>query len=220
MDWSPIQQHYERTLREHGPNHKGVDWPRPEDLEARFATQLEVLAAAANVTRPVLLDLGCGPGLLLDFLRATDRLGAVEYRGVDISAAMVEAANERWPGYAFEERDILKDPLADRSVDVVIANGVLTERVGIERADMVAMAEALVTAAFRAARVGIAFNVMSKHVEWERDDLFHWGFDEVAAFVTRDVSRHVRIRADYGLYEYTFFVWREAQAPTSLGVFA
>ena len=71
-------------------------------------------------------------------------------------------------------------PLPPESVDVVVMNGVLTERQGIPRPRMVELAEALVAAAFRAARHGIAFNAMSRHVDWEREDLFHWGFDEVA----------------------------------------
>ena len=58
--------------------------------------------------------------------------------------------------------------------------------------------------------VGVAFNVMSKLVDWERDDLFHWGFDEMAAAVGGRLSRHIRIRADYGLYEYTVYVYRQA----------
>ena len=42
---------------------------------------------------------------------------------------------------------------------------------------------------------------------------------EVAAFLKRDVSRHFAFRADYGLYEYTCFVWREPQraAPRAAG---
>jgi hypothetical protein len=108
----------------------------------------------------------------------------------------------------FQARDILTDPLPPQSVDVVIMNGVLTERQGIPRERMVAMAEALVSAAYGAARYGVAFNAMSRHVDWERDDLFHWGFDEVAAFLKRDLTPHVAFRADYGLYEFTAFAWR------------
>jgi hypothetical protein len=126
---------------------------------------------------------------------------------------MVAAAQARWPGVAFEARDIIADPLQSGSVDVVVMNGVLTERRGIPRERMVEMAEAIVTAAFRAARHGVVFNAMSKHVDWEREDLFHWGFDEVAAFLTRDVSRHIAIRADYGLYEFSAFAWRRPRRP-------
>jgi hypothetical protein len=52
---------------------------------------------------------------------------------------------------------------------------------------------------------------MSHHVDWQRDDLFHLPFDTLAAFLRTEVSRHFLFRADYGLYEYTVYVYREAR---------
>jgi len=49
---------------------------------------------------------------------------------------------------------------------------------------------------------------MSKHVDWEREDLFHLPFDVLARFLTRMVTRNFVIRNDYGLYEYTTYVYR------------
>jgi SAM-dependent methyltransferase len=218
-DWLPLQRHYERCLAKSGATPLGVDWPNGRDLEERFAVQLDVLAAVpAGPALPRLLDLGCGPGLLLNYLTAAGRANTVEYLGIDISPAMIALARERWPNEVLEARDILTDPLPPQSVDVVIMNGVLTERQGIPRERMVAMAEALVSAAYRAARYGVAFNAMSRHVDWERDDLFHWGFDEVAAFLKRDLTPNVAFRADYGLYEFTAFAWRyPKRAPQSAG---
>ena len=213
LDWLPLQRHYEACLERAGASPAGVDWPNAADLATRFETQLAVLPALPGAGPPELLDLGCGPGLLLDYLAATDRLATVRYRGIDLSPAMVAAAQARWPGAVFEARDILRNPLPPQSVDAVVMNGVLTERQAIPRPRMVAMAEAVVTAAFAAARHGIVFNAMSRHVDWERDDLFHWGFDEVAAFLTRSVTRHIALRADYGLYEFTAFAWRSPQRP-------
>lgn len=217
-DWLPLQTHYERCLRQHGASPSGVDWPNAADLEARFATQLTVLSGIGKTGEPPLvLDIGCGPGLLLDWLATTGQADRIRYHGVDISSAMVEAARARWPHHFFEVRDIVSSPLPPASVDVAIMNGVLTERRGISREDMIAMAESLVLAAFQASRHGIAFNAMSRHVDWEREDLFHWGYDEVASFLTRSVSRHIAFRADYGLYEFTAFAWRDAQRPEALG---
>jgi hypothetical protein len=54
----------------------------------------------------------------------------------------------------------------------------------------------------------MAFNVMSKHVDWERDDLFHLPFDELGRWLVSSISRNFVIRADYGLYEYTTYVYR------------
>ena len=57
-------------------------------------------------------------------------------------------------------------------------------------------------------RKGLAFNVMSKHVDWERDDLFHVPMDRVAALMHRLAGRNVTLRADYGLYEYTCYGYK------------
>ena len=160
-----------------------------------------------------LLDLGCGPGLLLDYLEATGGRRGIAYQGIDLSPRMIAAARSRWPNENFSVRDIMTDPLPEQSVDYVIANGVLTARCSVERSKMVRLAQQLITAAFQSARMGIAFNVMSAHVDWERDDLFHWQFDEVAAFLKKAVSRHFVFRFDYGLYEFTTYVWRNPQRP-------
>ena len=181
-----------------------------------FATLLSVLDGTATLPRPVTLDLGCGPGLMLDYLRATRRLENIEYRGIDLSPVMVDAARARWPDQDLSCRDVIEEPLPEQSVDFVIMNGVLTEKQTLSHDAMVDMARTLVTAAFKAARVGIAFNAMSRHVEWERPELFHWGFDDVGAFLCERVSRNFAFRADYGLYEYTALVWRTPRRPPAL----
>ncbi len=56
----------------------------------------------------------------------------------------------------------------------------------------------------------MAFNVMSKHVDWEREDLFHLPFDTLAEFLKKELTRNFVFRNDYGLYEYTTYVYREA----------
>lgn len=216
LHWGRLVQHYERCFVENGSTPAGVDWPNAADLEARFATQLAVLKGVETGKRPRLLDIGCGPGLLLDYLAAIGVLDKIDYCGVDLSAKMIDAAKVRWPGFDFSVRDICKDPFPDQSFDIAIMNGVLTERLGLAPAEMTRMAQAIVLSAFNAVRAGIAFNVMNKHVDWERDDLFYWEFDSVAAFLKADVTRHFGFRADYGLYEFTAFAWRQPQRPQPL----
>lgn len=211
MDKSPpadvLLAQYEACFLEHGRTPLGVNWPNAVDLDRRFDVMLGVLRPEPH--RPSLLDLGCGPGLLLDHLEVIGRREAIDYSGIELSELMLQAARRQWPGYDFRRRDIVREPLAARSFDYVILNGVLTWRPSVPRAEMVDYALDLLAAAFEAARVGIAFNVMSKLVDWERDDLFHWGFDEMATAVAARLSRHLTIRADYGLYEYTVYVYRE-----------
>jgi hypothetical protein len=83
-----------------------------------------------------------------------------------------------------------------------------TERRGLSFDEMVDYFEATVTRLFIRTRIGIAFNVISKHVEWEREDLFHVPFDVLASTLVRDVSRKLTFRHDYGLFGYTTYVYR------------
>ena len=87
-------------------------------------------------------------------------------------------------------------------------NGVFTEKRGLTFDEMLAYFQRMLIAVFSKARLGIAFNVMSKHVDWERDDLFHLPFDTLARFLTASMTRNFVIRNDYGLYEYTTYVYR------------
>ncbi len=205
-----LVEHYEQCFLEHGRTPKGVDWPNQADLNTRFEVMLGVVRPGDE--QPSLLDLGCGPGLLLDYLEQTGRLDQVDYSGLELSEPMLAAARARWPGYWFVRQDILAEPMPSQVVDYVILNGVLTERRGLPREQMADYAADLLAAAFHSARIGLAFNVMSPLVDWERDDLFHWGFDEMGRAVSKRLSRHIRIRADYGLYEYTVYVYREPGA--------
>jgi SAM-dependent methyltransferase len=213
IGWGAIVRHYEKCLAKHGVSLAGVDWPNGLDLSARFGVMLEIMAEAGE--RPELLDLGCGPGFVLDYLAATGGADRVRYHGIDLSNAMIDVARARWPMHDFSCRDIVAMPLPEQSVDVVIMNGVLTERVSLTVEAMTKLAQALVAAAFRVARIGIAFNVMNAHVDWQRDDLFHWPFDALADFLKREVSRNYAFRADYGLHEYTCFVRRRPRRPAS-----
>ena len=55
---------------------------------------------------------------------------------------------------------------------------------------------------------GVAFNVMSKAVDWEREDLFHLPADLLIDFLTKKLTRNFIIRNDYGLYEYTTYIYK------------
>jgi hypothetical protein len=66
----------------------------------------------------------------------------------------------------------------------------------------------LITLMFSKTQRGLAFNVMSKAVEWERDDLFHLSADVLINFLTKHLTRNFVIRNDYGLYEYTTYIYR------------
>ena len=87
-------------------------------------------------------------------------------------------------------------------------NGVFTEKREMTYDEMFAYFRQMIKKAYSLCNRGIAFNVMSKDVDWERDDLFHLPLSELSHFLTGEISRNFIIRNDYGLYEYTTYLYR------------
>jgi SAM-dependent methyltransferase len=205
---------YDLGVAERGFTLSGIGWPNPADLATRFETLFSAVDLLRySRERPLrLLDVGCGPAFLLDYLAANDLIDQVDYTGVDISEPLVEHARARWPGRRFERRDLRDEPFADGAFDYAVICGVFGGRCGLSHHDMRALTEATLTSLWPAVAEGLSFNVMSKHVDWERDDLFHWPLDDIMAFCKAKLSRHVAMRLDYGLWETAVFV-RKAPSP-------
>jgi len=204
-----IIEHYEQCLAEHGDSHLGVDWPNAEDAETRYRVMLDLVRPAPGPPT-TLLDFGCGAAHLYDYLARHNRTD-LRYIGVDASAEFIGLSRRKFPLASFHCTDVLADDTPLPESDYIVMNGVLTEKRGLSFDEMFAYMSRLLPRVFEFARIGLAFNVMSHHVDWERDDLFHVPFDALAAFLKTNLSRHFMFRADYGLYEYTAYVYREPQ---------
>ena len=53
---------------------------------------------------------------------------------------------------------------------------------------------------------------MSKEVDWERNDLFHVPVNLLTKYICNYLSKDYVIRHDYGLYEYTIYVYKKKRA--------
>lgn len=201
-----IIEHYESCLAKHGDSHLGVDWPKAQDAETRYRVMLDVIRRPHTGTWR-LLDFGCGASHLYEYILANGIQG-IEYTGLDLSPKFVELSRKKFPKNRYVCADILEEPEAVPAFDYIVMNGVFTEKRGLEFEEMLAYFERTVRAAFAKTERGLAFNVMSKHVDWEREDLFHLPFDTLAQFLIRKLTRNFVIRNDYGLYEYTTYVYR------------
>jgi SAM-dependent methyltransferase len=202
-----IVAHYESCLERHGDTHLGVDWPKKEDAETRYQVMLELIRREDEARTVRLLDFGCGASHLYEHIVASG-IKNIAYSGLDVSEKFVELSRRKFPENDYYCVDLLADDAAIPHFDYVVMNGVFTEKGALAFEEMFSYLKRLVKNVFQVAEVGIAFNVMSKHVDWERDDLFHLPFDLLAAFLKQELTRNFVIRNDYGLYEYTTYVYR------------
>jgi len=205
--YRPIIEHYESCLDRFGDNHKGVDWPNESDARKRYQVMCDLIKPEQRANNVSLLDFGCGASHLYEYMMSRGDAD-ITYAGLDISPKFIALSKSKFPKNQYFCADLLLDKDTIPAFDYVVMNGVFTEKRELAFDEMEEYFQNLVAAAFELARIGLAFNVMSKHVDWERNDLFHLSFDRLAEFLTRRLTRNFVFRADYGLYEYTTYMYK------------
>jgi len=201
-----IVSHYESCLEKYGDSPLGVDWTKPEIVDKRYQVMLGVIKRD-QPSHIRLLDFGCGASHLYEYIRKNN-LSSIEYSGLDLSEKFIELSKRKFPQIAYYCVDILDENVDIPSFDYIVMNGVFTEKCSLSFDEMFDYFKKVVGKVFAKAEKGVAFNVMSKQVDWEREDLFHLPLDLLADFLTKNISRNFVIRNDYGLYEYTTYVYR------------
>lgn len=202
--YKKIIEHYELCLNTHGDTHLGVDWPNYKDALTRYKVMLDVIRGDETIS---LLDFGCGTSHLYQFIQESGTK-TIGYSGLDLSKAYIELSRQKYPEITYYNLDILTTSQTLPSFDYIVCNGVFTEKRELSFENMWDYFKAMITIIFEKAEKGIAFNVMSKAVDWERWDLFHLPTDLLIDFMTKDLSRNFIIRNDYGLYEYTVYLYK------------
>lgn len=204
-----IIKHYESCLDKYGDSHLGVDWPKIEDVDKRYSIMLEIIDIPSS-GKIKLLDFGCGASHLYEYI-IKQNINNIEYSGLDISEKYIKLSKSKFPFNKYYLIDILEDDSNLPNFDYIVMNGIFTEKRSLSFDEMFNYFKKLIIKVYDKANKGIVFNVMSKHVDWEREDLFHLPFDLLVAFLKDKISRHFIIRNDYGLYEYTVYVFKEAR---------
>jgi len=169
---------------------------------------LEVISTEDKQKKITLLDFGCGGSSFYEYILRNKLDTVIKYSGLDILEKFINLSKNKFPSNDYYCLDILDDQNFLPDFDYIVINGVFTSKRCLSFGDMNEYFQAIILNVFQKAHKGIAFNVMSKHVDWERDDLFHLPFDVLATFLTKYVSRNFVIRHDYGLYEYTVYVYK------------
>jgi cyclopropane fatty-acyl-phospholipid synthase-like methyltransferase len=200
-----VVAHYEARLREFGPSARGVDWKDDASQALRF----DVLCDGCELPGTSLLEVGSGVGHLYDHLL---RRGAdVRYTGIDLSASMVEAARQRLPEVRFERRDLLHWETPE-TWDAVLCSGLFHVKLDAPDDAWRAFIHEMLRRMYARCRAVVAFNLMSDQVDYRTPGLHYADPGEILDFCRRELSRHVVVRHDYPLYEFSVHVHRHARS--------
>jgi SAM-dependent methyltransferase len=120
-----IRKYYESRMGIGLPDYGVLGWESEEAQNLRF----EVLLSAVELEGKALLDVGCGMGNLLQYLKSKGL--SVAYTGTDILESMIEQARLKNPGAAFHHLDIFKNNIfKNNSFDIAYASGIFNIDLG------------------------------------------------------------------------------------------
>jgi SAM-dependent methyltransferase len=207
-----VARYYTDKVIEHGATPQGVDWRDAASQVARFDVLLELIPD--DHTGVSINDYGCGYGALLEVLAARGR--EFDYRGYDVSEAMIEHARAR---HRAEPRaSFTSDKHNLRAADYTVASGVFNVRLGQPLVEWRAYVLDTIDKLARLSRRGLAFNALTSHADPDRmrGNLYYADPAELLDYCLRRHSRDVALRHDYSLYEFTVFVRLGGRPPVGV----
>jgi SAM-dependent methyltransferase len=199
-----VSDYYSGKIRAHGATPQGVDWRDEQSQNLRFTRLLDLIDREDDTS--AISELGCGYGAFATYLRRNGRPN--NYFGSDISADMIEAArliHGESPQTYFKQGEEPCD------ADYVFASGIFNVKFDISDDVWLNYINDTIELMFKKSKKGIAFNCLTSYSDFDRkkSNLFYSNPSEMMAWCMDRYGRHVALRQDYGLYEYTIIIRTE-----------
>ncbi len=145
-----MKRFHKTLMDQFGYSHKTVGWFTKESQETIF----RILCGIANLNQKTILDVGCGLGHLIDFLK--DEFVNCAYTGIDFSEDLMEMAKREHPHHPFLTGDFFSYPFSE-TYDYVLASGPFNYRVKGQKKYI----ESAIFRMYSLANRGVAFNLTS-----------------------------------------------------------
>jgi len=206
-----VADYYTAKVTEHGATPAGVDWNGEHSQAVRFDQLLAVLGEAPEPFS--IIDYGCGYGALLEPL--AQRYEHFEYRGFDVSEAMVAEARARYGG---EPRArFFSNATELEPAEFTVASGIFNVRLDLDETQWQRYILETIDTMAGLSRRGIAFNALTAHSDPDRmrEHLHYADPARLLDHCLRTHSRDVALRHDYELYEFTVTARLDRRPPVS-----
>lgn len=195
---SRIIDFYSDLLNRHGISPRSLDWGSKESQNARF----DILTAIARLDgeNPSVLDVGCGLADLWAYFNA--RGIPVQYEGWDLTPAMIQAAQSRFPDLRLFAGNILEQEIG-RTFDYVFASGIFYLR----QEDPYRFLEAMMSRLYALCRRGVALNLLSQVADRKDAGEFYADPAKVVQ-MTLAITPKMTLRHEYFKNDFTVYLYR------------
>ena len=208
-DLEAVRVHYESTLESGGDCGQKVGWRDALAQNLRFQIISRILN---DVPFDSVVDLGCGTGDLLEFLRTRGWTGS--YKGVDVSPSMVAEGRLRFGPDRSAQFEVSTSP---SHADVIIASGIFNLCLDSSYDDWHEHCRQVISQMWRVASKAIVFNMLSidSDITRRKSGLAYMDPSEWLTYC-RTFSRHVRLDQAYGQFDFTIAVFQDHPEPLKL----
>jgi len=199
-----IADYYSDKITTHGNVPAGVDWNGEESQNLRF----QQLSKIINKDGFSLNDIGCGYGAYFDFLNSAYK--ELSYFGYDISEEMVKAASKAHKTHNKAHFFYTGEPSAAQ--DYSVASGIFNVQLECPEDEWQQYILDTLHMMDKHSSKGFSFNCLTKYSDADkmRDYLYYADPCELFDYCKINFSKDVALLHDYGLYEFTILVRKEA----------
>lgn len=198
---SDVARYYSAKLQQHGATARGVDWNGPDSHQLRHRQFFRLLTETPDAS---VLDLGCGFGDFLSFLRNAGFHG--HFTGYDVAPNMIDKARELHGDSGGERWHVGATPAG--VFDFAIASGIFNVKGSTADEAWTDYVEQTLDVLAQASRFGFGFNILSlsSDPEWRRPHLYYADPIRMLQHCLSRYGRSVALLQDYDLYEFTILV--------------
>lgn len=203
-DTEYLKEFYKNEFSLHGDSHSSVRYASRESQWSRY----DILTEISDLANKTILDYGCGTGHLLEYLNEKNTR-IKDYIGVDLLPEFLEICKGKFSSATFLQN--LGD--CKKPFDYGIISGTFNDALSNNRDFW----KQVISDLFLRCNDGIAFNMMSRYVDYENPKLYYEDPSYVLDFVKKNLSPFVTLRHDYLCkvdsipYEFSIYIYKKAK---------
>jgi len=183
-----LKAHYQNLFAKSGDSVEAVQYPDTDSQRVRFSILSRGLASDSSI-----IDLGCGLGDMLPFLRENGFTG--RYLGCDFVPEFINLAKQKYADDEmanFIEFNILTDDIPS-GFDHVLISGIFNNKIDN---NMEFISTCLNKSMPKAAK-SIRFNALSDYVDYKEEHLFYISPVYLFDYCKKNLTAYVNLKHDY-----------------------